>query len=440
MPNLTLFPIDVTPDCRPVIFNPLHFGEKLLQQHTVDCFIRIERDRIEFINTHQKEIMAGNYECVNKYLEDIAEKQNAQVQEKIILPSTFTGSPRFYAEHYEDAMAIVRYFGTPDLFITMTCNPEWPEIKEAIKHDFPDGTSLQQQANFRPDIVTRVFKLKSDQLLDDIENGEIFGKVAATVSVIEFQKRGTPHMHLLLIFDKYNKIKSPEEIDDFICAELPNKDEDPTLHHIVVKFMVHNPCGDLNPEAPCMVAKNGKPQCRFNFPKTFQTETSLIENEMPKYRRRYYECYDYRSNQFSHADAVYRKDQNGQKITRDNRHVVPYNPHGLKKYNCHIDVEYVGGVKSVKYLYKYIYKGHDMAKLKIDGDAKHILYNECNQHIEGRYVTAPEACWRLWEFELQQKSHTVIRLEIHLKGKHRRAEQLPTNQADIGQNRSHLEA
>ena len=45
----------------------------------------------------------------------------------IVLPPTITGSPRWYVERYQDAMAIVRNAGKPDLFITMTCNTNWPE-------------------------------------------------------------------------------------------------------------------------------------------------------------------------------------------------------------------------------------------------------------------------------------------------------------------------
>ena len=50
------------------------------------------------------------------------------VGKRIILPSSFTGSPRYMVQNYQDAMAICRSAGYPDLFITFTCNPKWPEI------------------------------------------------------------------------------------------------------------------------------------------------------------------------------------------------------------------------------------------------------------------------------------------------------------------------
>ena len=97
-----------------------------------------------------------------------------------ILPATFTGGPREMRQQYHDGMAIVRAHSKPDIFITMTCNPRWPEITaELLPH---------QSAQDRPDIVSRVFRLKLDALLNDlIENG-VLGKPVAHMRVIEFQK------------------------------------------------------------------------------------------------------------------------------------------------------------------------------------------------------------------------------------------------------------
>ena len=68
------------------------------------------------------------------------------------LPSSFVGGPRWHNQLYHDDMAITRALGKPDLFITMTCNPKWPEIVAALPHG--------QNAASRPDIVDRVFAMK----------------------------------------------------------------------------------------------------------------------------------------------------------------------------------------------------------------------------------------------------------------------------------------
>ena len=82
------------------------------------------------------------------------------VGHRVILPSYFPGSPRQMSERYHDAMAIVQYFHKPDLFITMTCNPKWPEIQENLKPG--------QDATDRPDLIVRVFELKFQELMDDL--------------------------------------------------------------------------------------------------------------------------------------------------------------------------------------------------------------------------------------------------------------------------------
>ena len=69
---------------------------------------------------------------------------------------------------------------------------------------------------------------------------------------IEFQKRGLPHCHTLLWVDAKDKIKSPEELDRFISAELPDKISDPEAYRVVANLMMHGPCGTAKPSAPCM--------------------------------------------------------------------------------------------------------------------------------------------------------------------------------------------
>ena len=46
-------------------------------------------------------------------------------------------------QNYQDAMALVRTFGFPDYFITMTANPAWPETWESLfSPDSDQGAEL----------------------------------------------------------------------------------------------------------------------------------------------------------------------------------------------------------------------------------------------------------------------------------------------------------
>lgn len=100
-----------------------------------------------------------------------------------------------------------------------------------------------QTAADRPDIVARVFHMKKEALLKDIYTNGIFGKAVARVYTIEFQKRGLPHMHLLIFLCPDYKIRTPEDVDQIIRAEIPDPQTEPDLHRIVTSYMVHGPCG-----------------------------------------------------------------------------------------------------------------------------------------------------------------------------------------------------
>ena len=127
-------------------------------------------------------------------LHDIISDEDANVEKigkKVILSSSFTGSARYMQQLYQDSMAIVREFGKPDLFITVTCNPTWPKITNEL---LPN-----QKSSDRPDLVARVFKLKLKSITEDLFKKAVLGKVIAHVHVIEFQKKGLPHAHILII-------------------------------------------------------------------------------------------------------------------------------------------------------------------------------------------------------------------------------------------------
>ncbi|CAH1110819.1 unnamed protein product [Psylliodes chrysocephalus] len=118
-----------------------------------------------------------------------------------------------------------------------------------LPHEFEDGRKLKQDANFRPDIIARVFKLKLDQLIEDIYKNKIFGRPLAYAYAIEFQKRGLPHAHILLSMHRKDKPQSLEIIDDIILAEIPEEGEE--LRKIILEHNMHKPYGHLDPNSPC---------------------------------------------------------------------------------------------------------------------------------------------------------------------------------------------
>jgi hypothetical protein len=335
-------------------FNPfLNYG-KLTQQFIVDAYVKAEANRLNYIRTNQNKLRVELYSGLLDHINSSAEEKGFLPGKPIILPSSFQGSPRNMQQNYQDAMAIVRKYGKPDLFITMTCNPSWKEIVENL--------SPWQRVENRPDLVARVFHMKLKELLEDVTKSEVFGKPVAKIHVIEFQKRGLPHAHMLLILAPSDKPRTKEAIDDLVKAEIPEKTSHPRLNEIVLKHMIHGPCGLQNQNSPCMI--NG--ECSKGFPKPFQEETNENVDGYPRYRRR-------KSLKQHHV----------RNLLVDNQWVVPYNPYLSLKYNCHINVEVCASIKSVKYLFKYVYKGHDCADIEIV-EAGPLEHNEIKQHMDSR--------------------------------------------------------
>lgn len=85
----------------------------------------------------------------------------------------------------------------------------------------------------------------------------------AVMYVVEFQKRGLPHVHMLIWLDSASKTALKSNVDNFMSAEIPDPLLDPVGYAAVKEFMIHGPCGLQNMKSPCM--KDCK--CIRHFPK-----------------------------------------------------------------------------------------------------------------------------------------------------------------------------
>lgn len=396
-------------------FSSLFRGKRLLHQLLVDVWAIIDQSRLLWFKTHQDTIRADLYRGIaDALLSDNIEDAGAI---GTILPSSYYGGSRQMHESYQDAMAIARHLGAPQLFITMTANPNWPEIKNELL----DG----QHVSDRPDLAVRVFEMKRRALLDDITKNHVLGRCTAHVHTIEFQKRGLPHMHLLVWLDKSCRITEPGDVDELISAEIPDEVESPDLFATVTTSMMHGPCGPDYPNTPCWDSE--KKICTKGYwpLKPWCESTVLVQNGYPKYRR-------------SENGRTCIKRVRGRNVVQDNRNVVPYNPYLSLRYNCHINVEICVGIKSIKYVFKYVYKGPDRASIELrrqtagpqraaaqpeqqraGGQAANRNQDrpdEIKNHLDARWVSAYEALWRLFAFHLHREVPNIYRLQVHLDG------------------------
>ncbi|CAN1837205.1 ATP-dependent DNA helicase pif1 [Linum perenne] len=150
---------------------------KLFQQYVVNAYAMVEAERLDWIKNNQRKLRRHYFNgLVDAYMR----------------ASSHTGSPRYKYENFQDAVAICRTLGYPDLFITFTCNTNWPEVQFMVE---------------------------------------------------------------LAFLSAKDKIYSPSQIDSVISAEIPDVIVDPQCYDVVSRLMLHGPCGHLFPNSPCMAAE-----------------------------------------------------------------------------------------------------------------------------------------------------------------------------------------
>lgn len=86
---------------------------------------------------------------------------------------------------------------------------------------------------------------------------------ATVMYVVEFQKRGLPHIHMLIWLDSESKKNLTKNPDKYVSTEIPDPRKDKGGYEAVKAFMMHGPCGRQFPKSPCM--KDFK--CIRHFPK-----------------------------------------------------------------------------------------------------------------------------------------------------------------------------
>ncbi len=139
-------------------------GCRLFQHYLVDQFFKMEAERLSYLLQNQQSLRAENYTALRELLGDSGgpndESEAVRSGRLVVLPSTYIGGERYMRQKMHDIIATSNKMGHPDIFLTMTCNPNWPEIRRSLL----PGQSSQD----RPDLCARVFILKLKALMEAI--------------------------------------------------------------------------------------------------------------------------------------------------------------------------------------------------------------------------------------------------------------------------------
>jgi Helitron helicase-like domain at N-terminus len=220
-------------------------------------------------------------------------------------------------------------------------DPKSPELADDPQIDTSDPSLNTAE-------VCRLFWRKVDYFIRMVRDEMVFGYCKGLVLVVEFQKRGLPHAHAILTLAE--KIRTPEQVDDYCTTAIPDKKDDPELFNLVTTKMVHQECGPR-----CM--RKGK--CAKGYPMEWQEETLLDDSRGFVKMKRPFEPHP------QHPEKPAQTFKLGKK-TYDRRSIVPYNPFLLRRLGCHVNIVPVNSFRQISYLFKYVFKGGDLAQLELN--------------------------------------------------------------------------
>ena len=199
------------------------------------------------------------------------------------------GTPPYWQKFMYEVIAMVKQLGIPTWFMTLSCaDLRWPELFQIIARtqgknltdEQVDALSYNERCsllNLNPVIVAKHFQYRVETFFTEVllSSTNPIGKIVYYALRIEFQMRGSPHLHALIWTSDCPKLTSETKedyidyIDQRVHAYLPNEDQDPELHELVKTYQKHSH------SKTCRKYKNIK--CRFSFGQFFTNRTIVAE-------------------------------------------------------------------------------------------------------------------------------------------------------------------
>ncbi|XP_073795416.1 uncharacterized protein isoform X2 [Danio rerio] len=379
------------------------------------------------------------------------------------------GTPAYWEKTLRDLFAMLRQLGTPTFFCTFSAaEMRWPEVITAIKSqqgetiNFSELDWSEKCEILRSNPVTamRMFEKRVEALMRDLimSRAQPIGEVVDFFYRVEFQQRGSPHIHCLFWVKDAPQFETDQDqdvcdfIDKYISCKLPDPNQDPELHKIVTEVQMHS----RNHSKSC---RKNKKHCRFGFPKPPINQTIITRPKPPPAQNsddqdESIEEHDYLTKAKAELQKVWDllndSTQSFETITQlllkanmtyeDYENYIDalstssiiimkrrpqdcwvngYNPVLLRSWDANMDIQFILNPYScIMYILSYISKAeHDMSNyLKTvmkDSSYDNLSDRECmkqvmNAYSKNREVSAQEAVARTCSLKLKSSSRTVI--------------------------------
>ncbi|KAK3099294.1 hypothetical protein FSP39_002160 [Pinctada imbricata] len=200
---------------------------------------------------------------------------------------TLRGSPPYWESAKRDIFAMIRQLGLPTWFISLSsAETRWIPILQSLgrrvdkieySEEQIESMSWQKKSlliKSDPVAVASYFDYRVQQFFATFLLNPLnpLGKVKDWFYRIEFQQRGSPHIHGLLWVENaplYNK-NDDIEIQDFVGQYISTEKDSDTL----VKYQMHRHSHTCR--------KGKKRQCRFHFPLPPMKSTKILHPYVPE--------------------------------------------------------------------------------------------------------------------------------------------------------------
>ncbi|XP_076738999.1 uncharacterized protein LOC112432426 isoform X3 [Maylandia zebra] len=429
--------------------NYLFFSQFVTEIHLANSSMTIQLRKGKTMTKDGRKITSGMLQSKTE-VEKLVRNKDA-----IRFMQPLRGTPAYWQKTTRDLFSMVRQIGTPQFFVTFSAaEMRWPEVIQAIKRqqgeevDFEalDWSEKCEILRSNPVTTMRMFDKRVEALFRDLlfSPAQPLGEIIDYFYRVEFQHRGSPHIHMLLwIREKVEADVDDDQtvcdfVDRYISAQLPDPEKQPELHKKVTELQKHS----KNHTKTCFKSVNSG--CRFGFPKPPATRTMIVrqdedsDTEAAKAKLRpllnllkepeaasltieqilsrcnltmneYEQCLQDINKKTA---LILKRDPNECWINN-------YNPDLLEAWNSNLDVSFILNAYScIEYLCKYITKKEsglsEYLKTVIDNSDKNTV-NECDEmravmqaYSKKREISAQECVTRVCGLKMKKCSRSVV--------------------------------